>query len=55
MCHKYSNALNELILTKECLITRSYSLNIILKLRSDDAASFFISYHALRDHMIIIS
>jgi hypothetical protein len=36
MCDEYSFYFVNLFITKKCFITRSYSLNVILRLRSND-------------------
>ena len=55
MCYDHSTCLEELTITEECLMTRSYSLDVILKLRSSEKAFSLVTYQALREHMIILS
>ncbi len=53
MCDEYFSYFANLFITKECLITRSYSLNVILRLRSNDEQKHFIKYFVIREHIII--
>jgi hypothetical protein len=55
MYDEYSFYLADLIITEKCLITRSYSLNVILRLRSNDEKKHSVKYFVIREHIIILS
>jgi hypothetical protein len=55
MYDEYSFCFANLFTTKECLIARLYSLNVILRLRSNDEQKYFIKYFVIREDIIILS
>jgi hypothetical protein len=55
MCDEFSICLSNLTISKECLIARSYSLKIILRLRSNEEQNNFVKYFVIREHFIILS
>ncbi len=55
MCDEYFFCFANFFITKKCLIARSYSLNVILRLRLNDEQKHFIRYFVIREHIIIFS
>ena len=50
---QYPTALEDLTLTKECLIEKYYSVEVVVKLQPGDCASS-ANYHTLHSYFIII-
>ncbi|KAJ5483161.1 hypothetical protein N7530_002407 [Penicillium desertorum] len=54
LCQDYPSVLNDLTLTKKCVIARRHPLGVDVKLRPGGQRSS-ISYRALRGHLIVIT
>ena len=54
LCQDYPSVLDDLTLTKECVIARYHPLGVIIKLRPGGRPSS-ISYRALRGYFIVIA
>ncbi len=55
MCDEFFFCFSNFIVSKKCLIIKSYSLSIILKLRSNSTESNSVKYFVIREHFIILS
>jgi hypothetical protein len=55
MCDEFFICLSNFIISKECFITRFYSLKIILRLRSNKEQNNFVKYFVIWEHFIILS
>ncbi len=55
MCNEFFFCFMNLFIIEKCFITKSYSLNVILRLRLNDEQKNSIKYFVIREHIIIFS